>query len=160
MKRVPRFWRGQVVVFREACEVVEQGYKEVLRGQNGHRVMWIKLLQCKDDKKRKQYMGVVVNFLQNLVMFFEDVVFEKDKLCVVVRDILKEVVKWYNKYFVFTVLSSVKVFEVFEGWVVQNYGSVDRYIQLKGQRVRVKSEISMINVEGVELRKVGDLYTF
>lgn len=160
MKRVPRFWRGQVVVFREACEVVEQGYKEVLREQNGHRVMWIKLLQCKDDKKRKQYMGVVVNFLQNLVMFFENVVFEKDKLCVVVRDILKEAVKWYNRYFVFTVLSSVKVFEVFEGWVVQNYGSVDRYIQLKGQGVRVKSEIGMINVEGVELRKVGELYTF
>lgn len=162
MKRVPFGWREQKIDFRVACRVVEDCYKWVMKERYGNRMNWVKLMNCGDMKKRKLYVLTVSNFLALLVKYFDNVVFENEELLRdIVLDVVKEAVWWYKDYFVFTHLGNVKVFEVFDKKVLKEFGTVGRYIEIKKKKFLKKSDASVdIAVDGIELQKIGNLYTF
>ncbi|MEO0230441.1 MAG: hypothetical protein ABIL77_02670 [candidate division WOR-3 bacterium] len=164
-KRIPDFWKGQNVDFKRACIVVEEVYKRCFEEIFGVRkVRWVKLLDCKDDRKRKKYYGVIVSFLSNFANFFDGVVFDEGLLREVVYDVVREAIFWYKDYFVFSFLASEKVFEIFELRVLKRYGSIERYVELKKRgRVNVVKidEERLKELEEIELRVVDDgLFSF
>lgn len=152
-KRVPDFWRGQHVDFKRACVIVEEVYKKCFEEIFGNRrICWVKLLNCKDEKKYRKYFGVIVGFLNNLVIFFEGVVFDEALLRDVVYEVVREVMFWYKEYFVFSHLASEKVFEIFELRVVRRYGSVERYIELKR-----RGKVGVVKVDEEKLKELEEI---
>lgn len=162
MKRVPFGWRGQKINYRVACRVVENCYKQIMKERYGNRLNWVKLMDCGDVKKRKLYVVIAGNFLSMLAKYFDNVVFESEELLKeIVLDVVKEAVQWYKDYFVFTHLGNVKVFEVFDKKVLKEFGTVGRYIEIKKKKFLKKSDAGVdIAVDGIELQKIGNLYTF
>lgn len=164
-KRVPKFWRDQLVEFKQACKMVEEVYRRCSEKWFGGRMRWVKLLNCKDVKKRKMYLGTIVEFLSGLVEFFDGVVFDEILLRDVIYEVIEEALNWYKDYFVFSYLASVKIFELFERRVVKQYGSIERYIELKRRgNIKVRGlniQSKQSELKDIELKSVdGKLFTF
>lgn len=159
MKRGASFWLDGCGI-ETACRIVEECYRSVGCEVFNSKMRWIKLLDCKDEKKRKIYLGHILSYLEMLCNFFGVKGFSGSTLKTISMDFFRVVMKWYNKYFSFNMIASPKAFEVFERWVSENYGSIERYLGLcDRESVKVK-DTSVIVLGKDDLQRVGDVWTF
>lgn len=160
-RRVPEFWKEQKLDFAEACKIVENTYKQLMIIKYGNRMTWIKLMNCNESKKRKMYWTAIYDFLKHFVAYF-DFVFDKIVFQNVVLDVIKEIIEWYKDYFVFTHLGSVKVFEIFDKKIINRFGSVNIYLDIKNKKaVRNLNQIEFNISNKIDLKELeGGIYTF
>lgn len=156
-KYQPKWWRS-VMDFREGVRLLENVYKEVMVERFGIRIKYVKFLSCKDEKKLKRYLKVCVSVLKNLMEFCDDKVLTERSLKELLEDYVRVVSDWYGKYFTFLRLNTDTGVEIFERWVIEKYGSVERYIELlgRGNDYKKRDIESKNRVRESDLKKVGE----
>lgn len=133
-RRLPNFWKRHKVSLREACDLVEELYQEIvstrLEGAGFNTIKYVKFITCKDKKKKKSYMSVVLGCLQRLSETFSSVVFDRVTLERLLRDYINGLVDYYKEFLTFMHLNSDKFFEIFLRNIAQQAGSIERYCQI------------------------------